>query len=203
RHNNLYDLPKGGVMLAEPRPEMMARAIISIIDDDQRFNSMSAFGNAFMAKRDLAHGFEQFVSAVDDLLAGRTDEWTARTRALTTMYHGPPGPTSPIDNGLPAQIVESRMRARMNAHAELAELEASRAWQLVQRVRKSAVYRAYAGARFGPNWDKQSQADLDPAAKLNAIQTSRTYKMLRSIKQNSAYQTARSIISKNSQSPRP
>ncbi|MCQ2241388.1 glycosyltransferase [Treponema sp.] len=68
RENNLYDLPDGGILLAEPTPEGIASAIIHLIDNKSERESKSEFSKQFMKNYPLNRGFEQFIKAVEDML---------------------------------------------------------------------------------------------------------------------------------------
>ncbi len=68
RENNLYDLPDGGVLLAEPTPEAIASAIAEIVDHPEIAEKMSDFGKNYMKDYPLGAGFEQFLKAVKEML---------------------------------------------------------------------------------------------------------------------------------------
>lgn len=68
RENNLYDLPEGGIQLAETSPASIAYTIMELLDDEIRLKKMSAFGPSYMKDYPLEKGFEQFVGAVDRLI---------------------------------------------------------------------------------------------------------------------------------------
>ena len=86
RENNIYDMPDQGIVLAEQSPESIAKAIIEILDDDKKQESMSEFGIKFMSKRPLEKGYQQFVEAVTQVLdADRSTE-----EDLKPMYKSKP-----------------------------------------------------------------------------------------------------------------
>ncbi len=68
KENNIYDMPDGGVLLAEPTPEAIASAIVDLLDHPEERKKMSEFGQAFMKDYPLKKGFEQFTKAVKDML---------------------------------------------------------------------------------------------------------------------------------------
>lgn len=68
KENNIYDLPDGGVLLAEPTPEAIASAIVHLIDYPEECEKMSTFGKNYMKNYPLEKGFEQFIKAVNDML---------------------------------------------------------------------------------------------------------------------------------------
>lgn len=68
RENNIYDLPDEGVLLSEPTPEAIASAIIHLLDNPEECKKMSDFGKQYMKDYPLERGFEQFLSAVKDML---------------------------------------------------------------------------------------------------------------------------------------
>lgn len=67
RENNLYDMPDGGILLAKSTPEAIATALLKIYDDKKLSEKMSKFGQKYMLDYPLEKGFEQFVSAVDNM----------------------------------------------------------------------------------------------------------------------------------------
>lgn len=73
RENNIYDMPDGGIILAESNSEALATAILKIYEDEKLQKRMSNYGAKFMQDYDLKVGFEQFVSAVNDILDEKYD----------------------------------------------------------------------------------------------------------------------------------
>jgi glycosyltransferase involved in cell wall biosynthesis len=71
RENNFYDLPEDGVLLADQTPEALAKAILTILEEDDRREAMSQAAVQFMRDRDLSVGYRQFVAAVDRIVDGR------------------------------------------------------------------------------------------------------------------------------------
>jgi len=78
--NTLYDLPDGGVRLAEPTPESVAWTILDLLRKPDLRAQMSAAGRAFMKERELEFAFKQFVSFVDELFAARSNGARKHTR---------------------------------------------------------------------------------------------------------------------------
>lgn len=192
RDNNLYDMPEGGVLLARQTPEELARAILLILEDDDRFRRMSAFGPQFMADRTLEHGYRQTVLAFEEILQGRTDHWKERADAIQPSYHATsdlPLPATPF-NALNAPI--SQLELKRAAQRELHEIEHSRAWRLIRSMKQNPLYRAYASARFGPGWDA-IHSDPDPCSRLQRIRASGTYRLLVRIKNSDLYRRYRSV----------
>jgi len=72
------------------------------------------------------------------------------------------------------------------AEQRIADIEASRSWRMVERVRRSLPYRAWARLRFGPGWDVEPPAS-DPQLRLARIQSSRAFRLIRALKRNPAY----------------
>ena len=68
RENNIYDLPDQGVLLSEPTPEAIASAIVYLLDNPEVAESMSSFGKEYMKDYPLNKGFEQFLTAVKNML---------------------------------------------------------------------------------------------------------------------------------------
>ena len=68
RENNIYDLPDEGVLLSEPTPEAIASAIVHLLESPEECKKMSDFGKQYMKDYPLERGFEQFLSAVNDMI---------------------------------------------------------------------------------------------------------------------------------------
>lgn len=68
RENNLYDLPDGGVLLAEPNAEAIASAIIEILDNAKKREDMSKYGEEFMRGYPIELGYWQFAKCVEGIM---------------------------------------------------------------------------------------------------------------------------------------
>ncbi len=90
-------------------------------------------------------------------------------------------PTSPTPRAT-AGVIEAKR--------ELELLERSRAWRLLNGIKKNAVYAAYASRRWGPGWDRPPEFETadDRLARLKA---SRTYKLIVRAKASRLYQLVR------------
>ncbi|MCW5774979.1 MAG: glycosyltransferase family 4 protein [Phycisphaeraceae bacterium] len=197
RPNNLHDQPENGVLLAEPRPEELARALITLVEDDNRRSAMSAYAREYMRPRTLEHGYAQFVAAVEDLLSGRTTGWTDRTHGIEPLYHrgprlpiaidplsGKPVATPPPDDWSERTRLEAEQR--LAARAELESILSSRAWRLIDSIKHMGPMRAVARARFGDSWDGIDPRE-DPRHTLNRIRGSRTYRLIAGVKSAPPY----------------
>lgn len=71
--NNVYDMPEEGVSLAHYTPESIAQALLEIIDNPEKAQAMSNFGQQYMKTRTLEYGYDQFYQAVDKLVHNRED----------------------------------------------------------------------------------------------------------------------------------
>ncbi len=91
RENNLYDMPDGGVLLADSTPEAIATALISIIDDEKLAQKMSKFGLKFMKDYPLEEGFEKFLSIVESMF----DKEFKNTESIDKIYKK--GPVLPSE----------------------------------------------------------------------------------------------------------
>lgn len=193
RENNVYDMPEGGVLLADQRPEAIARAILSLLDDPAKRESMSTFGVQYMKPRTLERGFAQFVAGVELILSDRAAEFREMNRVLDPMYRrspvrGPapmPGEATPQDLAAAAEL-EQAMRRRLEAEHELAFIDGSRSWRAVQALKRTAIYRALAHLRFGEGWDRVNPAE-DPLTRLGRIKNSRSYKLIQQSKTTGVY----------------
>ena len=74
KENNLFDFPDNAVSLAEPSPEGIATALIRLLDDKEECKKMSKNGISYMKNYPLEKGFEQFISAVDDMFNTKYDK---------------------------------------------------------------------------------------------------------------------------------
>lgn len=188
RENNLYDFPPSAILLARPSPADVAHAVVSLLEDSDRARQMGAAGLRFMAERPLQAGFDQFVRAVEDVLAGRCDRWR-RPAAVAPMYGGEAvvassaEEVSTVDDDA-ASADEDVAVAR--ARAALTELERSRAWRVLNRLKSNGLYRAYANARFGPGWDLVDPAE-DPRQRLARITSSRTFRLIHAMKRTGVH----------------
>lgn len=90
-------------------------------------------------------------------------------------------------NGFAGHVSAAVPEVVVRARAELEELLGSRAWRAVQRLRGSAVYRAYARARFGDGWDRGLDLSPDPCTSLEQIKRTRTYRMIHAVKSTPLY----------------
>jgi hypothetical protein len=84
--NNLYDMPDDAVLLAEPTPESIAHALITLLDDPAARAARSRAGRAFMRDRSLAHGFAQFTAFAESLAEGAEPD---RPTVLEPTYRRP------------------------------------------------------------------------------------------------------------------
>ncbi|MCA9278117.1 MAG: glycosyltransferase family 4 protein [Phycisphaeraceae bacterium] len=192
RDNNLYDIPEQGALLTPTKPEAIARGILTLLDDPDRRERMGAFGQQFMKNHNLSVGFEQFVRAVEDLLAGRTQTWSDRAHNIQPMYYRSPDMIgAPLRQHGAHQNGTSRMLgemidAQMFARQELARIENSRSYKALTGLKKNPMYAAWARSRYGHNWN---HVDLneDAMQKLQRIKNSRTYRMLMGAKQTGVY----------------
>ncbi len=188
RENNLYDMPQDAIVLADPTPEALAQTLIDVLDNPARAEAMSRAGVEFMRQRTLEHGYEQFVTAVEDILQDLTSHWPARAAEIEAIYSHAPvtrpdraeAPTALENPGLD----ENREIDAARTTVDL--IERSRSWRLLQALKKSGAYRAWANARFGPGWDRVDPAE-DPRARLARIRASRAFKLIDSMKQNGVY----------------
>ena len=71
--NNMYDFGDSSICLATPSPEGIASAIVNLIDDDAKLNSMSQSGIKFMADRTLEHELQHASEAINNVLSDSKD----------------------------------------------------------------------------------------------------------------------------------
>jgi len=194
RENNLFDMPEQGVLLADSQPEAIASALRVVLENDEMREQMSEFGPQFMAKRDLNHGYEQFVAATELLLE---DRFVGEPLPQPTYRREPilAEGRQPARSAAPETVATARVRPlplevdlaqRLRAVAELDHIEQSRAWRLVRRIKRTLPYRAWARWRYGPGWDREDPAE-DPRRRLARIHGSRFYRLIQALKQTWVY----------------
>ncbi|MBL8964810.1 MAG: glycosyltransferase family 4 protein [Phycisphaeraceae bacterium] len=195
RENNLYDQPDAAVLLAGPRPEDIAAAIIELLDDEPRRGAMSANGLSFMARRSLEYGYTQFIEAVETLLEGRESEFVAVSRGLRPSYHraaiiGGPGPAQPRsiveDGARAAWLAALEARQVLAASIELDSILNSRTWRLFDGLKRMPPFSILARMRWGPDWQRADPHE-DPRSRLHRVRTSRTYRFIAASKATPLY----------------
>jgi len=87
---------------------------------------------------------------------------------------------------LGAEIVPASPVQELLAEQRLAQIEASRSWRVLQRIKRSWPYRAIARLRFGPGWDVEAPSE-DAAQRVARIEASRAYRAIRALKRNPLY----------------
>lgn len=71
RENNLYDFPNDGCLLAEPTPDAVANAILTILNDKSLAKKMSKAGLEYMKDYPLEAGYDQFLNNFNDFFNGK------------------------------------------------------------------------------------------------------------------------------------
>ena len=69
--NNIYDFPEDGCLLAEPKAEAVAAAILELLDDEKRRNKMSIAGRKYMKDYPLERGFKEFEAIINDIIMNK------------------------------------------------------------------------------------------------------------------------------------
>lgn len=72
-------------------------------------------------------------------------------------------------------------RRRVEAEEELRQIESSRTYRVVQGVKKTIAYRAFARARYGAGWESL-QAQEDPMTRLERVRGSRAFRVIQAMK---------------------
>jgi glycosyltransferase involved in cell wall biosynthesis len=70
RENNLYDFPDEGVLLADPNPVAINRALKSLLQEPARLQRMSEFGSRWMESHPIEKEYGQFYTGVAAVLRG-------------------------------------------------------------------------------------------------------------------------------------
>ncbi len=194
--NNLFDMPDSGVLLADSRPESLARALLTLLDDQQRRTQMSHSAAEFMADRDLAAGFRQFTEAAEALLrgdhAGASVPPPLYRRRCFDSASGPlnaadaASQTVAAEQAAAATALAARLAEQVRAMEEYDSILNSRIWGLVQRLKSMWLYRWTARRRWGPDY-LRSDTGSDPRARLAGLKASRTYRTIQRLKQMRLY----------------
>lgn len=69
--NNLYDFPENGCMLAEPKAEAIAAALLKILEDEKLQQKLSKGGEKFMRDYPLQKGFDEFLDIINNTMQGK------------------------------------------------------------------------------------------------------------------------------------
>jgi glycosyltransferase involved in cell wall biosynthesis len=120
--NNRFDLPDTAALLAEPTPESIAVALIRLLDDEPERRRRSEAGLAFMADRDLPHGYAQLVAFAEGRATPAAGApiyrqpavvaTSAQLEKFATILDNWPPRTPPMDETLDQSIL-TRTRRRL------------------------------------------------------------------------------------------
>lgn len=102
-----------------------------------------------------------------------------RRRALRPMNAAATGQGSPRGGG---QANPKRQAAR----AQLALIENSRAWRLLEKTKRLPPYPTVARRRFGPDWEQKLRRS-PPEQRLQLIRASKGYRLIHGVKSTRAY----------------
>jgi|GEM_PF-2938562 len=83
KENNFYDMPDGGVLLADSTPESIATALIKIIDDKKLRDKMSKFGVNYMKDYPIERESEEFLKIVNSMF----DKEYKNTKKIVPIYN--------------------------------------------------------------------------------------------------------------------
>ncbi|MDE7311286.1 MAG: glycosyl transferase family 1 [Eubacterium sp.] len=108
--NNRYDMPQEGVLLAHYTPQSIAAALLTVLDDQKKAESMSQYGQRYMADRTLQHGYEQFYQAVTNILSDA--EWTCREP--DRVYETAPVYGEKIERQIPPEVLRRLNSSEIN-----------------------------------------------------------------------------------------
>ncbi|MBK1724123.1 rhamnosyltransferase WsaF family glycosyltransferase [Thiocystis violacea] len=111
REPTLYDFPQEAVLLAQPRPEALAEAILQLLEDEALRTRMGTAGTRFMQRRGADTEVRQFVGAVERVLAGGEPDFEATD---APMYQAPAVGAGDRVGSLPLSLL-SRINAPPNA----------------------------------------------------------------------------------------
>jgi len=72
------------------------------------------------------------------------------------------------------------------AEQRLVQIEASRSWRLIQRLRQTHLYRAWARLRLGAGWDVEPASE-EAGLRLARIEASWPFRLIQWLKRNPVY----------------
>jgi len=108
KENNIYDMPDGGVLLAEPTPEAIASSIIYLLDNPDKCKAMSEFGTNYMKDYPLEKGFEQFVSIVNEMIESDYEGFADIEKIYKQKAFEANKEAVDVSNKLNAQVIQPR-----------------------------------------------------------------------------------------------
>lgn len=165
-------------------PRVLARAFFSLAHDEMfgeggvvRKHGRLPWGLAGRARRS-ERGWREFVRVV---------EWTNwpqgflrlnRRRGLLHRYN------AEVAAKLPAPA--RPLMGLIEAKRQLDLLEGSRAWRLVNTIKRTPVFAFYARRRWGPDWDRPVEFET-AEARLERLRASRTYKFVEGLRASPIY----------------
>jgi glycosyltransferase involved in cell wall biosynthesis len=122
---------------------------------------------------DLAHAWAE--QAVDSMRLCRLADslWLEREQLRARLAGSGAGASAEL---VPRLVAEQR----------IADIEASRSWRTIQRLRRSVPYRVWRRFRLGPGWDVEPPA-IDSQLRLARVEASRGFRLIQALKRNRAY----------------
>ncbi|MFM9994721.1 MAG: hypothetical protein ACKVU4_02845 [Phycisphaerales bacterium] len=165
-------------------PRVLARAFFSLAHDEMfgeggvvRKHGRLPWGLAWRARRS-EKGWREFVRVV---------EWTNwpqgflrlnRRRGLLHRYNAEAAAKIPAPARPTMGIIEAKR--------ELELLEGSRAWRVVNAIKRTPVFALYARRRWGPDWDRPVEFET-AEARLERLRASRTYRFVEGLHASPIY----------------
>lgn len=145
RENNLFDIPSGGVLLAHQTPESLAEAILYLMSNPETLLEMSDFGLDFMKSRSAVNETNEFLSAIDNILAAKPSSFDV-TEVVQQRFTGQAVIAAAYRNSLVFQHVHSQLNKYINLTNEPAVSDkaesAFKSHNFVTTVNRTSVYPA-------------------------------------------------------------
>lgn len=176
-------------------PRVVARAFFTLAHDELfgeggviRKHGRLPIGLAGRARRSDA-GWREFVRVV---------EWTNwpqgylklnRRPGLLRRYNREIAGTFPAPARPAMGIIEAKRQLEL--------LESSRAWRLVNAVKRTPIFAIYARRRWGPHWDRPVEFET-AEARLERLRASRTYKLVVRVQSSRLYRLMAPLLRRGS-----
>lgn len=194
--------PECGVLLPMPTPRdeqaeaaVYAETLDELLDDPARIAALGAAARRRIVEHfELDRMGERFLALIDQakelhdrhprqrLSPGFARELAVRGIEMMRIHELADYLWPYRDKWLRTASAEEQ--ARIAAEEELRHIESSRTYRVVQGVKKTIVYRAFARVRYGEGWDGGGGIEPkdDPVARLNHVRNSRAFRLIQALK---------------------
>ena len=112
--NNLYDFPEKGCLLAEPKAEAVATAIIKLLDDDDMREKMSSDGEKYMKDFSLDRGYDELKKIIDGIMSGKKKNSSVNKKTYNRKPIKPDKYNLNIDDGFRFKTADEIWRENLS-----------------------------------------------------------------------------------------